>query len=117
MNSRTVEYEPASSPALTLYQRALLGLLGLLALAGATLAVTAWRAAEELATQEATRQSELREFHAKLVSEVRGLAEKSGMLTSADLCPVRFRFRFPDSQSPPGHPVHAVLQSARRGGR
>jgi hypothetical protein len=29
MNSRTVEYEPASSPALTLYQRALLGLLGL----------------------------------------------------------------------------------------
>jgi hypothetical protein len=111
MNSRTVEYEPASSPTLTLYQRALLGLLGLLASACGALAVTAWRAVGDLAAQEATRRSDLRGFHAQLVSEVRGLAEKSGMLTSADLCPVRFRFRMPDSQSPPGRPVQVSLQS------
>lgn len=102
------EFEsPASS--LTLYQRALLTLLTLLAAACSTLAVTAWRAVDALAAGDAVRQNELRSFHAGLVSELKGLAEQTGILTSADLCPVRFRVRLPGKRNPPARPVHGTI--------
>ena len=67
--------------------------MGALALVGAAIAAGMWHGVDQQARQEAERQKELREFHADLLNGVESLAEKSGMLTSADLCPVRFRLR------------------------
>lgn len=67
--------------------------LGMLALVGGALAAAAWQHVVQQSRLEAVRQWELRKFHAGLLDRVESLAEKSGMLTSADLCPVRFRFR------------------------
>ncbi len=109
MSSRIIEFDPAPAPLLTLYQRAMLGLLALLVMACGTLAAAAWRAVDGFVRQDALRHSELREFHGLLLSDLRSLTEKSGMLTSADLCPVRFRLRFEGAMTPPALPVQALL--------
>ena len=86
-----------------------------IALAGAVLAAAVWRSADTFAEQEAARQAELKEFHGELISELQSLAENSGMLTSSDLCPVRFRFRKEDSIGVPLYDLEADLNGMRTG--
>jgi hypothetical protein len=58
----------------------------------------------------------LKNFHAGLLAEISSLAEKSGMLTSADLCPVRFRLRFADGIGHPSTEWRATLSVVKPGG-
>jgi hypothetical protein len=67
------------------------------------------------ADKEAAEDREFRRFHSELVGEMRRLSENAGMLTSADLCPVRFRLRQGDERSFPALPVLASLMSVRPG--
>jgi hypothetical protein len=73
------------------------------------LAAAIWRSTDQSAAAERSRQAELQDFHTNLIQSMESLAEKSGMLTSSDLCPVRFRIRFPGAWSFPTYDIRADL--------
>lgn len=64
------------------------------------LAITGWRAVDATLVRDAEFKREQREFNTELVDAIGNLAEKTGVLTSADFCPVRFRLRFPGGGIP-----------------
>jgi hypothetical protein len=75
--------------------------VGGLYLAGiALLAVAAsmWRATDAALLAESIQNDQLREFHSALVTSIHKLAEQSGVLTSSDMAPVRFRLREPGGE-------------------
>lgn len=81
----------------------------------AVLAFTVWRTIDETRQHAAYVNAEQRAFNRELVASIEELAEKSGMLTSADYCPVRFRMRLPGSGIPARSFV-AELYGHRSGG-
>ena len=74
------------------------------------LAITSWRAVDATLARDTGFHAQQREFNHELVAAIEGLADKTGMLTSADYCPVRFRMRFPSG----GVLVHQVESTLER---
>lgn len=64
---------------------------------------------ERLADQISADQHSRERFYEKLVVGIQGLAEQSGMLTSADHSPVRFRIRFKNGLSFPQSQMTGAL--------
>lgn len=91
---------------------AVLGAIGcgaILALVGVVaLGVQGVRA---LAQEQSLARADLRQLHRELINSAHDLAERSGMATSADLCPVRFHLRFNDGI---GAPSLAAVQASLR---
>lgn len=67
----------------------------------AWLACATWRAADVAMTHNSDVLAAQGRHHEELVSSIESLAEKTGILTSADLCPVRFRLRRADGYTVP----------------
>jgi hypothetical protein len=89
-----------------------LAIQGVASLASLALAAAVWCGAarlERIAEQQSRQRAELKEFHASLVAGIQSLADQSGMLTSADLCPVRFRLRFDRAVGYPHPPIISKL--------
>ncbi len=76
-------------------------LLAVQAVIGGALVAAIRHGIAEYSRLEGARRTEMNEFHDGLVAQVESLAEKSGMLNSADLCSVRFRLRMADSRAFP----------------
>lgn len=70
--------------------------LCLLAIALIGSSVVGWRMITVLERRRVEEQESARRFNAELVEAVHSLAENAGVLTSSDLCPVRFRLRSTD---------------------
>jgi hypothetical protein len=113
MPSQHEQSGPSDSP-LSLFERMQIGLLSLLVTACGALAAGVWQSVNTFADKEAAEDREFRRFHSELVGEMRRLSENAGILTSADLCPVRFRLRQGDERSFPALPVLASLMSVDR---
>ncbi len=58
-----------------------------------SLACGLWWALDVVMARDARMLAEQQRFHTESVAAIQRLAENAGMLTSADLCPVRFRLR------------------------
>lgn len=84
------------------------GALYLSAISLVALAVTNWRAIDAATARTEVINTQQREFNRNLVVAIENLAEKTGILTSADFCPVRFRMRHRDGTIP-GRPVNGML--------
>lgn len=67
----------------------------------ACLACVTWRTADVALTQHSDTLETQQRRHQELVNSIESLAEKTGILTSADLCPVRFRLRRADGLTVP----------------
>jgi hypothetical protein len=109
MTTPSLQYAVPRGEPLTGYQQALLALQGTIAVCLITLATVAWLGVQRLEARDAARQQDLRQFHAELVENIAKVAERAGMLTSADLCPIRFRARLPNGVSPPARALTAQL--------
>jgi hypothetical protein len=109
MTDRIDEYTPRTGHPLTVFQRMQIGLLMLLVTACGALCAAAWQVVDAYTDRESEHDRELQEFHASLVGELRRLSENAGILTSADLCPVRFRLRYGDQWNHPAREVHSLL--------
>lgn len=111
MTTPSLLYSVPRGEPLTGYQQALLALQGAIAVCLIALATVAWLGVQRLEARDAARQQDLRQFHAELVANIAKVAERAGVLTSADLCPIRFRARLPSGQSPPARALTAQLTS------
>lgn len=80
--------------------------------------IVGWRLISVWEKQHAEVQNSQRHFNQELVQAVHSLAENAGVLTSADLSPVKFRLRSVASSSsvPPTRPVSAELLKASESG-
>ncbi len=58
-----------------------------------TLALGLWRSFDVVMARDARMLAEQQKFHTESVAAIQRLAENAGIMTSADLCPVRFRLR------------------------
>lgn len=88
-------------------------LLGGLAMAG--MAWATWRAVGVAVVHNAAVMAEQRRHNQQLVTSIETLAEQAGVLTSADLCPVRFRLRSQDGISAPVRSPYAVVERESAG--
>ena len=80
--------------------------------------VVGWRLISVWESQHAELQRSNRVFNQELVQAVQSLAENTGVLTSADLSPVKFRLRSAKGpgSSPPARSVSAELLKATDSG-
>lgn len=79
-------------------------------LATAGMACATWRAVDMAIDHNAAAMAAQEQQNQRLVASIRTLAEQTGMLTSADLCPVRFRVRCCDGYSVPALRPMASLE-------
>ena len=88
-------------------------LLGGLAMAG--MACATWRAVDVAIGQNSAVLAAQHDHNQELVQSIETLAEKAGVMTSADLCPVRFRLRFSDGHSFPLQRPFASIETESEG--
>ncbi len=86
------------------------GALVLASLGFGALGVSLWRAVDVAISHDAAFLAQHQQFQKETVTEIRHLAENAGILTSADLCPVRFRLRWDDGRSIPIHRPDCQLE-------
>jgi hypothetical protein len=70
-------------------------------LVGCGVIASIWRGVEFVIARDQRSQVEQERFHAESISALQKLAANAGVLTTADLCPVRFRLRIGDGHNIP----------------
>lgn len=65
-----------------------------------SMAIAGWRATDTALARAAEINAQQRAFNRDLVFAIKDLAEQTGILTSAEHCPVRFRLRLPQADVP-----------------
>lgn len=81
------------------------------AISAVVMAVTGWRAIDVSGRRLNEERGQQRRFQREMVGAIEELADKTGILTSADFCPVRFRLRMHGNHiySIPARPISAEL--------